>query len=1056
MATVPAYAVEAISDGKAIRQPTASQTSDWIYDGSLSPYDPRLGVLVNAHNEIVPFTVHDEGWTVSLGDVVSPSRPILFSAAVSWTSPTCALVAAGTAFGEIVVWQYHLAPEFPPRSEVLSVFTGHEGSIFGVGISPELELARGYKTRLLASCSDDRTVRIWGIPSDRDLTGTFDKTYMKSSGEARETGFGQDAGQDTTHTANTPGCLAVAMNHSARIWHVKFAGPQAGTGTPTNPIILYSFGEDLTAQKWELSLDGDSSGSRAEDAIFGSGARFRGSLKSTKKSINHIGKHIWSAAVTASDGSLPVIATGGADGKISLIGDWQAQERDVDLDISLSLQEVLESLPSRGSSATGTGPQSKAHSRDGFVRYTFLSEDRLLISTISGKLILGSIGKELSWAEVDASDAIREDLASYTVTKSPAPGIAVIGSENGRLYLFREGQEIRELATVDGKIRDLVCPPWPGPTAEAFNVAESSTRDETILTVLVTMHRATCSTLISVILTPESTTVERVPLPTERGTPTAIGICGELVIVGTRTGSITAYTRTPDGFVLQDTRHDCKSKDAVTSITTLPPLPGHVATSFLTTCRDGRYRIYDTYRGFGPGTSLQLLHEAPPSLGPLLEGAWFSQVPDGSLDLIIAGFRSTNFIIWNETKQHELAAVSCGSGHRAFDYVIDQRNAERVRFVYSRASQMGIYSQSSTPSRTLRQGTHGREIRTAAAHGKYLATGSEDTYIRIWEYLDEGSAARDMRCLAVLKKHLTGILCLKWLTGEYLLSSAGGEDLFIWRVTRLKTQYEGLAVVCEAVLSDRTPDADARITDFDVCGMPWGELGMIITLALSDSTLKTYCYTPQNGFTLLVEGQYTGACLTQARHLPLPDGAIGVLTSSTDGHIMIWSHKNSVTEDGGNDAGQYAPVTAVKIHQSSIKCLDMRYNAIEGGVSWQVITGGDDNALGICNVAWLEDQGAFEITNRSRVKDAHAAAITGAAIVEASETFTLVATASNDQRIKAWRIESPQMGGDRVALLDNQYSAIADAGDLEPLGQGGLAVVGAGMEVWDWSPRSMA
>lgn len=1080
MTTVPPTTLDAVIDGNHVPPPPVEAWApDWIYDGSLSPYDPRRGVLIIAHNEIVPFSVSEDGRAVTFGDAVSPSRPILYSAAVSWTSPACVLVAAGTVFGEIVVWQCHLDAESPSRSEVLFVFTGHEGSIFGVAISPELELGTGSKTRLLASCSDDRTIRIWDITENGGPSKIFDETYMKSSGEARETGFCPGSELDTIDNAGASRCLAVAMGHASRIWHVKFASSPAHTGTLISPATVYSFGEDSTAHKWELCLDADDSGGPNEDAIDGTGRKIPGSLNKVERFLCHGGKHIWSAAIATPAESPAVIATGGADGKITLIGfvhkDGATDSTNNDNlgrrtsnpagnNMTLSYQEVLESLPVTGGQIANADRQRKDRVKEGFVRYAFLSEDRVLVSTSSGRVLIGNMARELLWTEVDTSDAIREDLKSYSVLDSPGCGVAFLGSRSGRLYLCREEHGIQEVATFDGKIAGLFCLPESNARVDATQVIGSTIGKESVCTVLVAILGHPQATLLTVDISGETPSVGRVPVAVEKGTASSVGICGEFMVVGTRSGAVAVYAKTPDGFARRISRLDCKTKDAVTAILTLPPLDGEVETSFLTTCRDGKYRVYEI-QCRGDEVFLHLRHETSPPLGPMLEGAWFAQTQDDGLDLIIFGFRSTSFVVWNETKQQEIAAVACGGGHRTFDYVAGHGNPERLRFVYSKSSQMGIYSQSRVSLRALRQGNHGREIRSVAASGKYLATGAEDTCIRIWEYVRDGTSWGDMRCLAVLGKHVTGIQCLRWYGEEYLLSSSGNEEFFVWRVTRPRSQYKGLSVVCEATYPDRTPVGDLRIMDFDVSAPPEGGAGMIVSLVFSNSSLKTYRYSQGNGFELLAEGRYTGCCLTQIRHLHLPGGAIGVVTASTDGHLAVWRSEDegegegegekSTLRDGTDGVSHYALAFATKVHQSSVKCLDIRHDPMESGIGWQVVTGGDDNALGILNIAWLEQHHSFEVTGRARVKDAHAAAVTGAVIVERSDTSTLVATVSNDQRIKVWRVGRARGGVGGVALVDNQYSAIADPGDLEQFAQGTLMVAGVGIEAWRWSPRPM-
>lgn len=143
-----------------------------------------------------------------------------------------------------------------------------------------------------------------------------------------------------------------------------------------------------------------------------------------------------------------------------------------------------------------------------------------------------------------------------------------------------------------------------------------------------------------------------------------------------------------------------------------------------------------------------------------------------------------------------------------------------------------------------------------------------------------------MRHVASIKAHAIGIQWLRWFDDELLLSS-GGNELFVWRVRTMDSAYPGLAVVCEAVLGDKSWTGDARFMDFDV-GRCSPVKGMLVTLAFSNSTVKTYRYSPDGGFERFAEASYTGACLTQARHVGMCRGKPWLLTASTDGHVAMW------------------------------------------------------------------------------------------------------------------------------------------------------------------------
>jgi WD40 repeat protein len=1013
VSVIPRRSVEALIHGRqeGVASPVETKAVDWIYDGCLSPFDEGRGVLITAHNEVVPFRV--DGGTLVFGGLISPSRPILYSAAVEWTESDCVLVAAGTVFGEIVVWKCHLTDDGDDRAEVMFVFTGHEGSIFGVAISPVMNVGSVEKRRFLASCSDDRTVRIWDITEQPRTTATVSEP-KRISDEARETGFGDNGNSETVAVANqaesSRRCLAVGMGHASRIWHVKFEA------APDGVAQIYSFGEDTTVQGWQLR-EGDNREGWHLDKLEATGC--------------HNGKHIWSAAVASSGHGKSLIATGGADGKVTLLGAQKTAE-----DMGAGYNSTIESrlLPSMPFSGRAESPSSPRLKNEGFLRYAFLSEGSLLISTTSGRVLLASLKEGLPSVEVDMSEETREDLKLYNVAKTIAPGTALLGSGSGRVYIFRQTGnehpqtcELEELARLPGKITDIL--PFP----------ESEDSAEGPLKVLVTVLGSPEATIFTLNTQQSPITFSTQPVPLHKGfITTSVALCNDLLILGSRKGIVTAYKDTEAGYTQQTHRLDCKTKggDAVTSITILPPLPGAAPRYFLTTCRDGKIRIYEVADN---GTTLELRHETTPPLGPMLEGARFFQpsVWDDP-ELIIYGFRSTNFVVWNETRQVQLASVACGGAHRTFDYFTSPTNASMLRLVYTKASAMSIYSQNQTSLNVTKPGGHGREIRSVASQGGYIATGAEDTCIRIWERPNSDERIGNMRCLAVLQKHTAGIQALKWFGSEYLLSSAGGEEFFIWRVTRLESAYKGLAVVFEAKYPDRTKDGDLRITDFDIT--EGGGRGMVVTLVFSNSTLKTYRYASQRGFELICQGRYTGACLTQVRHLRIA-GRLAVLTASTDGFLAVWKQEREERD--------YGLVLTSRVHQSSIKSLDISST----WTTWQVMTGGDDNGLGILSLEWDYYGDSFAVTSKCRVRDAHAAAITGVGIVQEDDDYIYLATVSNDQRLKIWRVENlddedDEDEGVRVALVDNQYSALADPGGLDMIAPGKLMVAGVGMEIW--------
>ncbi|KAH7273612.1 WD40-repeat-containing domain protein [Fusarium solani] len=1011
------YPIEALlGEGANVEDVVVKKTTapDWIYDVSPSPYHDSSAVLATAHNEVVHLSLDDNN-IPGVGAVVSPSRPILYAASLKWIDQDSVLFAGGTVFGEIVVWKCHVADG---RSEMLATLSGHEGSLFGLNISDELVCQDGSAIRLLVSCSDDRTVRVWDITKQH---GTTDRKQLDFAAP-RETGFGSTPnGHDgSSQDAEALRPIATVMGHASRIWGVKFAELAEGDLLPQSPVTIYSFGEDSTAQRWQLDL-----------AVSPKG--LSGSLKHKETFAVHDGKHLWSHAVTRRDHQT-IIATGGADSKISLItqsilsSSQSATAPTHDL-TSLEFQQVLDQLPNLRTIQHVRG-------REIFSRYTFLSEEKVLATSSWGRLILGTFRPSLNWTEVDIENEVIADLQSCYTMKTIGDDAVILGTTNGSLYCYRQDQGVTHIGTVPGKV---------------FNISLLAEPSEGPMELIVHLHGTADAQYLSVDWRTGAVleTADIRGMDSRFVAMSAARVKKDLIAIGSRHGFLSLLRQAEEGYrpVLN---FRFNSSDAITALVPLPATDGEGAPSyFLATSRDTKYRIYEV-EDLGSEVRLHLQHEVAPPFASIIEGGWFT--PDASPELVLFGFKSKNFVVWNETRREEIAAVDCGGSHRTFTLAHDPTDYNRIRFGFTKTSKLCVYSQHSSIHRPLRQGTHGREIRALSSSGRYIATGAEDTTVRVWGY-EEGKqgqpANKGLRCLASAKLHISGLQKTQWLGDEYLLSSAGYEEFFIWSVRRLESCYQGLGLLCEAGLDDKSPAGDLRIVDFDACKID-SQNSIIITLAMSNSTLKTYRYTPGHGFKLLARMSYTGACLTQVRHLGVDENGLSALTASTDGHLATWE-----ASFDDNETSSHVLVHVAPLHQNSIKSLDLQPTS-EG---FQVLTGGDDNALGITTITPLSHEAGnrrYTVSSRGIVRKAHAAAINGLVLVRrGGETFG--ATVSNDQRIKIWRVQQ-----DKTQLLADEYSGVADPGDIAVIdgpgsdaadrNQGKLRFVvgGVGAEVWSW------
>uniref|UniRef100_A0A8H7TJG5 Uncharacterized protein n=1 Tax=Bionectria ochroleuca TaxID=29856 RepID=A0A8H7TJG5_BIOOC len=952
---------------------------DWIYYGAFSPYDRSRACLVTAHNEAVLIRHEEKEGRIILEEVIAPARPGLYSATLTWLAADCVLVAAGTVFGEILVWKAWAGAGAGRESphELLYVLTGHEGSIFGVDISPFYTIIGGRQVRFLATSSDDRTIRIWDISEQTDAIEQTNTHFSK----ARETGFGSDEAHPT-HGSRPP--VAMAMGHLSRIWGVKFpAATEPGTLGTKNTLDIYSFGEDATTQCWKMEFHAKNvTEIQADKGIL------TGSLTLKGVFPLHEGKHLWSRAVSSS-GNKQLIVTGGADSRISLIEAHTTESEAMSSQNSASPTTpsvlITVDIP-KPSDKTPQQPKKKRQEVIG--QYDFISKEKLVAATSYGRLLLGTTREaNLDWKEIHVEEALLQDVERTYVLKQAAHGIAVLGATSGSVLIYHLATDrLFRVASLPGKIVGITC------LSTNIQREASGAKSLDILVHLFGTSNPTWLTLCAT--TGELLNQIEVSGLNPKFVTASAAIIGQFLVIGSRHGWMSVLAPVENGY-----QSVCdiatRSTDAICSIVALPGFQdsqNHI--SFLTTGRD-----------------------VITPFGPMIEGAWFTDDPKP--ELILYGFRSKCFVVWNETRREERASVDCGGAHRSFSFFLPGRSdRDPFFFTFTKTSTLYLYYQRRPLYAALKIGIHGREVRAmTSAHGLTI-TGAEDTTIRIWERPEYGTdGAKQMKCLALIKAHMAGIQKLAWSPSNsatdsgqvdgYLFSSAGSTEFF-------------LGVTCEGIFDETDIDKDLRIMDFSV--QPRRDGSIIITMAFSNSFLSTYLFDRLDGFKGLVEAS---------------ENDIAVLTASTDGHIATWKIRH--VED--QHTKQWVLNNVTKVHQNSIKCLAL-VPASAG--QFYVVTGGDDNSLGLS----LLSRDIYQAVFRHVCRRAHAAAINGMAVERVGESL-VVFTASNDQRLKAWTMSKDG----RICLQADMYSGVADPGDIEILPGRNLTIAlgGVGLELWKTS-----
>ena len=336
-----------------------------------------------------------------------------------------------------------------------------------------------------------------------------------------------------------------------------------------------------------------------------------------------------------------------------------------------------------------------------------------------------------------------------------------------------------------------------------------------------------------------------------------------LWLLGSRNGVVAFYDEAaaPRNFMVEpcSTVADVHGPETITVIQCLSDHDENQPPLILTAGRDGYYAVHEITR-ISPRTlsgevpvTLHTVHRSTPPFGPNIEGA---TLDSQTQEFILWGFRSTQFVVWNVSKDIETMNVDCGGAHRNWCYNPHRNGIDGGTFVWTKASVCHVHSQSNTSHRVLNPGGHGREIKAMAmspilivhdgVEAQYIATGAEDTTIRIWSYVRQRNASRsDFRCLGAFSKHTTGIQQLRWSAdGSLLFSAAGCEEFFVWRIRTVP--FLGIGAVCEAVCPKVTEDGDLRVMDFAMAEVPrcsadnqtLTEKAYIVHVVYSDSSLR--------------------------------------------------------------------------------------------------------------------------------------------------------------------------------------------------------------------------
>jgi hypothetical protein len=634
-----------------------------------------------------------------------------------------------------------------------------------------------------------------------------------------------------------------------------------------------SFGEDTTCQSWDL-LETASNESNPTSKKY--------ELGHVRTISCHDGKNIWAVDVStdiASTGAYRVI-TGGADGAISSFYDsiqiteeslgftqtWELYQNPKSGDIKLFSADTVPS----DNAVTHQAKNDRLHIRT----IALLSENRILGITNDGHGLISSTDKlsesDTNWQKSDAFTQFVGVEQFHHLSPTPDGYFLFMVSKSRKdLYCFDVRQQIvYEIHDFKEPIAGL----WGVGEVDTF----SSTSGKKAICLVVSLlgsknvHFVVLKRTDTGELQFEQSFIRILRSGANQFVTSSVppkSLEHGLLAVGYRHGNIdilgipeTSDASESDRFLLvKHTIEKVHGNDAVTGLVWLSPAVYSDRDCLLLSAgRDGYFTAHNL-KYEGELLICDLVHRISLPTGTCLEGLYMNLEASATF---VYGFFSTQFVVYNVATLQQVVSIPCGA-HRTWCFrprvsTHENKTAQadfQGSLVWLQASKLKIVHNLQPSRRFVREGGHGREIKASASATMrwsrtdqetqlvtLLATGAEDTNIRIFMRIENTDTEEEsFQCVAVLKKHTTGIQRLAW-TRDWLFSSASLEEFYIWRINYVFGL--GLVVRFESACPWKSDDADSRIMGFDVefADTDTHTPRFLITLAYSNSILKV-CYS---------------------------------------------------------------------------------------------------------------------------------------------------------------------------------------------------------------------
>jgi WD40 repeat protein len=795
--------------------------------------------------------------------------------------------------------------------------------------------------------------------------------------------------------------LANGWGHGSRIWGLNVYN------VVDDGFNIFSCSEDCTARIWTFKKDNNE-------------------LKQERIILNHTGRHVWSCAVN--DGK-KLGFTGGADGKI-VVTDLNETKRIGYFGHKWELKDI--------------GHECNYEFKKGelikeYVDFGF----GLLAVTSEGKVMI--LKNYNSWTPLFIDPRFERFCVLKGYKNQP---ICVLGNKLGDVILmkFNEACELvikKEISLHDSfsRLGNILVHEYNN---LCFALFESPNLNDSLLYKEIDSETLDVKSSVSLTKPADKISISSIEYDSIKS----------YLLVGCRFATLLVYqiNKVDNEYQPLTIYKNLFKGDTISS---LKSLRNSTDCIFYLTNRDGTYHIMK----INSDLTYEFLQTSRIQKG-FLEG--ILELPNG--DVLLYGFKSDSFFVWNETKQYEVMREICGGPHRRwfFKYWFNKTNdVLQYRFIYTRASEVQIIQKGeSNPVEVLSTGLHGREVRDICVidakntNEKIVITGAEDTTLKIATLKKNG----ELELHWTYREHVAGLQSIHAINNEYIMSSSAREELFIWKINECNGKK---CMNLDASLPPGEENPDLRIMDFDsieIFNEHDESIGFLLVSVYSNSVIKVvyYEYSSKN-FKILIDDSYLQCCIFHVKFLCLAN-KLYILIGSTNGHVTIYDINSTINKSFDIIAHVNAKIKLRKfvdnieesrskldklivnqqLHQSSIKALEMVQ--ITSNIV-KLITGGDDNAL---IVSKIERKEGNNLIIQTECFDPSAASSTITTISVINKNTVLVGAV--DQSVKLWNFE------DELKVIEDMYTTIADTGCSEitrfESNETYALIGGAGFSIW--------